>query len=174
MGEFSKAFDRFVAANPTELLEPPSRPRTERAEASDSPTSRPGGGRNQRGMSADSLSRILKTAEGSIVAAGSAETAITKLALELVDDPRDGVRTLRRWGRRAKKEPNEAMGALATFGEVLKRAVALLRHVPRTFGAIVEAFRDAAAVVAKALDAASFTITFDLPQTISLAFSWTP
>ncbi|HTT87546.1 MAG TPA: hypothetical protein VMF60_09280 [Acidimicrobiales bacterium] len=125
-------------------------------------------------MSADSLSRILKTAEGSIVAAGSAEAAITKLALELVDDPKDGVRTLRRWGRRARKEPHEAMGALATFGEVLKRAVALLRHVPRTFGAIVEAFRDAAAAVAKALGAASFTITFDLPQTISLAFSWTP
>ena len=65
------------------------------------------------------------------------------------------------------------MGALATFSEVLKRAVALLRCIPQKFGNILEAFREAAAAVAVALKATSFSITFDLPRTISLAYSWT-
>jgi hypothetical protein len=124
-------------------------------------------------MSADSLSRILKTAEGSVVAAGSSDVAITKLAHALVRDPKDGVRALRRWGRMAKKNPHKAMGALATFGEVLKRAVALLRCIPQTFGNIIEAFQDAAAAVAAAVEASSFSITFDLPRTIALSYSWT-
>ena len=83
-------------------------------------------------------------------------------------DPKDGVRALRRWGRKAEKDPHKAMGALATFAEVLKRAVALLRCVPQKFGNIIEAFKDAAAAVARALEASSFSITFDLPRTISL------
>jgi hypothetical protein len=124
-------------------------------------------------MSADALSRILKTAEGSVVATGSSDVAITKLAHELVRDPKDAIRALRRWGRKAKKDPHRAMGALATFSEVLKRAVALLRCIPQRFGNILEAFREAAAAVAVALKATSFSITFDLPRTISLAYSWT-
>ncbi|HXQ61362.1 MAG TPA: hypothetical protein VN796_03460 [Acidimicrobiales bacterium] len=175
MGQFSEAFDRFVAADPLELFEATARPRGgrpsttgKRAEEKVPP------GRSQPGMSADSLSRILKTAEGSVVAAGSSDVAITKLAHELVRDPKDGVRALRRWGRKAKKNPHKAMGALATFGEVLKRAVALLRCIPQKFGNIIEAFKDAAAAVATALKASSFSLTFDLPRTISLAFSWTP
>ena len=106
-------------------------------------------------MSADSLSRILKTAEGSLVAAGSSDVVITKLAQALVRDPKDGVKALRRWGRKAKKDPHKAMGALATFGEVLKRAVALLRCIPQKFGKIIEAFQEAAAAVAPALKASS-------------------
>jgi hypothetical protein len=125
-------------------------------------------------MSADSLSRILKTAEGSVVAAGSSDVAITKLAQALVRDPKDGVRALKRWGRKAKKNPHKAMGALATFSEVLKRAVALLRCVPKKFGTIIKAFQEAAAEVATALQASSFSITFDLPRTVSLAFTWSP
>jgi hypothetical protein len=124
-------------------------------------------------MSADSLSRILRTAEGSVVATGNSDVAITKLARALVLDPKDGVRTLRRWGRKARKNPHKALGALATFGEILKRAVALLRRIPQKFGNIIEAFRDTAAEVATALHAASFSITFDLPRSISLAYSWT-
>jgi hypothetical protein len=174
MGEFSKAFDSFVAADPLELLEATTRPRTERPSTTGKTTEKTSPGRNQPGMSADSLSRILKSAEGSVVAAGSSDVAITKLAQALVRDPKDGVRTLRRWGRKARKNPHKAMGALATFAEVLKRAVALLRCIPQKFGAIIEAFRDAAAEVATALEASSFTINFDLPRTISLAFSWTP
>lgn len=174
MGEFSKAFDRFVAADPLALLEATARPRTGRP----SPTSRAAEkatpGRNQPGMSADSLSRILKTAEGSVVAAGSSDVAITKLAQALVRDPKDGVRALKRWGRKAKKNPHKAMGALATFSEVLKRAVALLRCVPKKFGTIIKAFQEAAAEVATALQASSFSITFDLPRTVSLAFTWSP
>jgi hypothetical protein len=171
MGEFSKSFDRFVATDPADLLEPTDRGGGDRPEA-EGASVRASGGRSQRGMSADSLSRILKTAEGSVVAAGSAEVAMMKLARELVEDPDDGVRALRRWGRRAKNEPYEAMGALATFGEVLKRAVALLRQVPRTFGAIIEAFHEAAGKVAKALRATGFTLTFDLPHTVALAYSF--
>jgi hypothetical protein len=174
MGEFSKAFDSFVAADPLELLEATSRPRTGRAGPSEKTTEKSTPGRNQPGMSADSLTRILKSAEGSVVAAGSSDVVITKLAQALVRDPKDGVRTLRRWGRKARKNPHKAMGALATFGEVLKRAVALLRCIPQKFGAIIKAFKDAAAEVATALEATSYTINFDLPRTISLAFSWTP
>ncbi|HXQ63118.1 MAG TPA: hypothetical protein VN796_12350 [Acidimicrobiales bacterium] len=174
MGEFQKAFDRYVAVDPVELLEATPRPRTGRPNATGRSTEKTTTGRSQPGMSADSLSRILKTAEGSVVAAGSSDTAINKLAQALVRDPNDGVRALRRWGRKAKKNPHKAMGALATFGEVLKRAVALLRCVPQKFGNIIEAFKDAAAAVASALNASSFSITFDLPRTISLAFSWTP
>jgi hypothetical protein len=173
MGEFSKAFDSFVAADPRELLEATTRPRTSRPSPTGKSTDKAAPGRSQPGMSADSLSRILKTAEGSVVAAGSSDVAITKLAQALVRDPKDGVRTLRRWGRKAKKNPHKAMGALATFGEVLKRAVALLRCMPQRFGNIIEAFKDAASEVASALHASSFTITFDLPRNISLAFSWT-
>ena len=173
MGEFSKAFDRFVAADPLELLEATTRPRAGRPSATGKSTEKTTPGRNQRGMSADSLSRILKTAEGSVVAAGSSDVAITKLAHALVRDPKDGVRALRRWGRMAKKNPHKAMGALATFGEVLKRAVALLRCIPQTFGNIIEAFQDAAAAVAAAVEASSFSITFDLPRTIALSYSWT-
>lgn len=174
MGEFSKAFDRFVAADPVELLEATTRPRTKRPTAPGKSTEKTTPGRNQPGMSADSLSRILATAEGSVVAAGSSDVAITKLAHELVRDPKDGVRTLRRWGRKAKKNPHKAMGALATFSEVLKRAVALLRCVPKKFGTIIKAFQEAAAEVATALQASSFSITFDLPRTVSLAFTWSP
>jgi hypothetical protein len=123
-------------------------------------------------MSADSLSRILKTAEGSVVAAGSSDVAITKLAQALVRDPKDGVRALKNWGRKAKKNPHKALGALATFSEVLKRAVALLRCVPKKFGNIIKAFQEAAAEVATALMATSFSITFDLPRTVSLSYSW--
>jgi hypothetical protein len=173
MGEFSKAFDRFVAADPIELLEATTRPRAGRPSPTGKSTEKTPPGRNQRGMSADSLSRILKTAEGSVVAAGSSDVAITKLAHALVRDPKDGVRALRRWGRMAKKNPHKAMGALATFGEVLKRAVALLRCIPQTFGNIIEAFQDAAAAVAAAVEASSFSITFDLPRTIALSYSWT-
>jgi hypothetical protein len=174
MGDFSKAFDRFVAADPMGLLETSPQKRSHRPGAARRGPEKTAGGRSQPGMSADSLSRILKTSEGSIVAAGSADVAITKLARALVRDPEDGVRTLKRWRRKAKKEPHKAMGALATFGEVLKRAVALLRRIPEKFGHIIGAFQDAAAAVARALDASSFSLTFDLPRTISLAFSWTP
>jgi hypothetical protein len=174
MGEFSKAFDRFVTADPMELMETNARKRAGRPGAPHPGSEKSVGGRSQPGMSADSLSRILKTSEGSIVAAGNSDVAITKLAEELVRDPTDGVRTLKRWRRKARKDPHTAMGALATFGEVLKRAVALLRRIPETFGHILEAFHAAAAAVARALDATSFSITFDLPRTISLAFSWTP
>jgi hypothetical protein len=52
--------------------------------------------------------------------------------------------------------------------------VALLRCVPKKFGNIIKAFQNAAAEVAAALQASSFSITFDLPRTISLAFTWTP
>lgn len=172
MGEFSKAFDRFVAAEPLALLEATARPRAERPNPTGQ-TEKTTPGRNQPGMSADSLSRILKTAEGSVVAAGSSDVAITKLAQALVRDPKDGVRALERWGRKAKKNPHKAMGALATFSEVLKRAVALLRCVPKKFGNIIRAFQEAAAQVATALRASSFSITFDLPRTVSLAFTWT-
>jgi len=106
------------------------------------------------------------------VASGNTDVAITRLAHALVRDPKDGVKALRRWGRKAAKDPHKAMGALATFAEVLKRAVALLRRVPQKFGNIIEAFKDAAAAVARALNATSFTITFDLPRTISLTYSW--
>jgi hypothetical protein len=174
MGQFSEAFDRFVAADPQELLEVTTRPRGGRAREEGKSARKAAPGRSQPGMSADSLSRILKTAEGSVVAAGSSDAAITKLARELVRDPKDGVRALKRWGRKAKKNPHKAMGALATFGEVLKRAVALLRCIPQKFGNIIEAFKDAAAAVAAAVEASSFSLTFDLPRTISLAFSWTP
>jgi hypothetical protein len=176
MGEFSKAFDRFVAAEPLELLEATARPRTARPSPAGQPapksTSAPTSGRSQPGMNADSLSRILKTAEGSVVATGNSDVAITKLAQELVRDPKDGVRALRRWGHRAKKNPHKALGALVTFSEVLKRAVALLRCMPQKFGKLLEAFQEAAAAVAAALHAASFSITFDLPRTISLSYSW--
>jgi hypothetical protein len=172
MGEFSKAFDRFVAADPLELLEATTRRRPGRSSAKGEGTEKTAPGRSQPGMSADSLSRILKTAEGSVVAAGSADVAITKLAQALVRDPTDAIRALRRWGRKAKKDPHTAMGALATFSEVLKRAVALLRCIPQRFGNILEAFKEAAAAVAAALKATSFSITLDLPRTISLAFSW--
>ena len=107
-----------------------------------------------------------------MIAAGSSDVAITKLALALVRDPKDGVRALRRWGRKARKNPHQAIGALATFSEVLKRAVALLRCIPEKFGKIIAAFKEAAAEVAAALGAESYTITFDLPRTIALAFSW--
>jgi hypothetical protein len=173
MGEFSKAFDRFVAADPLELLVATSRPRAGRPSAPGKSSEATAPGRKEPGMSADSLSRILKTAEGSVVAAGSSDVAITKLAHALVRDPKDGVRALRRWGRRAKKNPHKAMGALATFAEVLKRAVALLRCMPQRFGNIIKAFQEAAAEVAIALGASSFSITFDLPRTISLSYSWT-
>jgi hypothetical protein len=173
MGEFAKAFDSFVAADPMELLEASARPRAGRPSATETETEKPSAGRNQPGMSADSLTRILKNSEGSVVASGNTDVAITKLAHALVRDPKDGVKALRRWGRKATKDPHKAMGALATFAEVLKRAVALLRRVPQKFGNIIEAFKDAAAAVARALDASSFTITFDLPRTISLAYSWT-
>ncbi len=173
MGEFSKAFDRFVAAEPMALLESTTRPRGSRPRPTGKSTEKTTPGRSQPGMSADSLSRILKTAEGSLVAAGSSDVVITKLAQELVRDPKDGVKALRRWGRKAKKDPHKAMGALATFGEVLKRAVALLRCIPQRFGKIIEAFQDAAAAVATAVKASSFTIAFDLPRTISLSYSWT-
>jgi hypothetical protein len=66
------------------------------------------------------------------------------------------------------------MGSLATFGEVLKRAVALLRCIPQKFGKIIKAFKEAAAQVAVALKASSFSIAFDLPRTISLSYSWAP
>ena len=174
MGDFSRAFDSFVAADPLELLDATTRPRADRAGARSKGEQKATAGRSQPGMSADSLSRILKTAEGSVVAAGNSDVAITKLARELVRDPLDGVRALKRWGRKAKKNPHKAMGALATFGEVLKRAVALLRCIPQQFGDIIEAFKDAAAAVARAVRATSFTITFDLPRTIALAFSWAP
>jgi hypothetical protein len=173
MGEFSEAFDRFVAADPLGLLGATARPRSGRRTPAGQETEASSPGRSQPGMSADSLSRILKTAEGSIVAAGSADVAITKLAHQLVCDPKDGVQTLRRWGRKAKKNPHRAMGALATFGEVLKRAVALLRCVPQKFGKVIKAFREAAARVATAVRASAFSITFDLPRTISLSYSWT-
>jgi hypothetical protein len=173
MGEFSKAFDRFVAAEPMELLEA-TRPRAKRPTPPGKTTEKAAPGRNQPGMSADSLSRILATSEGSIVAAGSSDVVITKLAHELVNDPKDGVRALRKWGRKARKNPHKAMGALATFGEVLKRAVALLRCIPQKFGKIIKAFKEAAAQVATALRATSFTIAFDLPRTISLSYSWAP
>jgi hypothetical protein len=171
MGEFSKSFERFVASESADPLETSPQAGGEGPEA-EGASGRASGGRSQRGMNADSLSRILKTAEGSVVAAGSEEVVLTKLARELVHDPEDGVRTLRRWGRRAKKEPYEAMGALATFGEVLKRALAMLRQAPSTLGAIIEAFHKAAAKVAKALGARSFTLTLDLPHTVALAYSW--
>ena|SRR5579872_2574150 len=174
MGEFSRAFDRYVAADPIELLEASIRPRPGRPSPSEKGTEKTSPGRNQPGMSADSLSRILKSAEGSVVAAGSSDVAITSLAQALVRDPKDGVRTLRRWGHKAKKSPHKAMGALATFGEVLKRAVALLRCIPQKFGNILEAFQEAAAAVATSLQASSFSLSFDLPRTISLSFSWTP
>jgi uncharacterized glyoxalase superfamily metalloenzyme YdcJ len=99
--------------------------------------------------------------------------AITKLAHELVRDPKDGIRALERWGRKAKKNPHKALGALVTFGEVLKRAVALLRCIPQKFGKILKAFSEAAGEVAAALEASNYSITFDLPRTISLSFSWT-
>lgn len=174
MGEFARAFDNFVAADPMELLETGAKPRSGRPGPSTEGMEKPSAGRNQPGMSADSLSRILKNSEGSVVASGNSNTdvAITKLAHALVRDPKDGVKALRRWGRKAAKDPHKAMGALATFAEVLKRAVALLRRVPQKFGNIIEAFQEAAAAVARALDATGFTITFDLPRTISLAFSW--
>ncbi|HVC71583.1 MAG TPA: hypothetical protein VNC61_15115 [Acidimicrobiales bacterium] len=172
MGEFARAFDDFVAADPMELLEATARPRTGRPSATDKGNDKPSAGRNQPGMSADSLTRILKNSEGSVVAAGTTDVAITRLAHALVRDPKDGVKALRRWGRKAAKDPHKALGALATFAEVLKRAVALLRRVPQKFGNIIEAFKNAAAEVARALDATSFTITFDLPRTVSLAFSW--
>ncbi|HEY7947208.1 MAG TPA: hypothetical protein VID75_06010 [Acidimicrobiales bacterium] len=174
MGEFARAFESFVAADPMELLEASARPsgRSGRSRATDKDAETPSGGRNQPGMSADALTRILKNSEGSVVASGNTDVAITRLAHALVRDPKDGVKALRRWGRKAAKDPHKALGALATFAEVLKRAVALLRRVPQKFGNIIEAFRDAAAAVARALDATSFTITFDLPRTISLAYSW--
>jgi hypothetical protein len=174
MGEFSEAFDRFVAADPLELFEASTRPRGGRTATMTESKEKAVPGRSQAGMSADSLTRILKTAEGSVVAAGNSDVAITRLARELVRDPKDGVRALKRWGRKAKKNPHKAMGALATFGEVLKRAVALLRCIPQKFGNIIEAFKDAAAAVAVALKATSYSLTFDLPRTISLGFSWTP
>ena len=80
MGEFSKAFDRFVAADPLALLEATGRPRAERPSPTGRAADKTTPGRSQPGMSADSLSRILKTAEGSVVAAGSSDVAITKLA----------------------------------------------------------------------------------------------
>jgi hypothetical protein len=174
MGEFSRAFDRFVAADPMALLDATTRPLAQRPRPTGKAAEQTSPGRNQPGMSADSLSRILKTAEGSVLAAGSSDTAITKLAQELVRDPKDGIKALERWGRKAKKNPHKAMGALATFGEVLKRAVALLRCIPQKFGKILEAFNEAAGAVAAALKASSYSITFDLPRTISLTFSWTP
>jgi hypothetical protein len=61
-------------------------------------------------MSADSLSRILKTAEGSVVAAGSSDVAITKLAHELVRDPKDGVRALKPVGPQGEEEPPQGHG----------------------------------------------------------------
>lgn len=176
MGEFSRAFDRFVAADPGEVLGATTRQRSERVGPSGTPSEKPDrpSGRTQPGMSADSLSRILKTSQGSVIAAGSSDVAITQLAQELVRDPHDGVRALKRWRRKARTDPHRAMGALATFGEILKRAVALLRRVPETFGSVIEAFQKAAAAVACAVQATSYSLTFDLPRTISLAFSWTP
>ncbi|MGH9017045.1 MAG: hypothetical protein ACRDY1_04780 [Acidimicrobiales bacterium] len=126
-------------------------------------------------MSADALSRILKTAEGSAVVtgnSGSSDVAITKLAHQLVRDPKDGVRVLERWGRKARKNPHKALGALVTFAEVLKRAVALLRCVPKKFSRILRAFHEAASAVGTALGATRFDLSFDLPRTIALSFSW--
>jgi hypothetical protein len=180
MGEFARAFDSFVAADPMALLEASARPRSGRPAATDKSREKPAPGRKEPGMSADSLTRILKNSEGSegsavasgTLTTGNTDVAITKLAQALVRDPKDGVKALKRWARKAAKDPHRAAGALATFAEVLKRAVALLRRVPQKFGKIIEAFKDAAAAVATALGATSFTITFDLPRTISLAFSW--
>ena len=172
MGEFARAFDNFVAADPLDLLDTRPGPRSRRPGTRDKAADKPNAGRNQPGMSADSLTRILKNSEGSVVASGNTDLAITELARALVRDPKDAVKALRRWGRAAAKDPHKAIGALATFAEVLKRAVALLRRVPQKFGKIFEAFKDAAAAVARALDATGFTITFDLPRSLSLAFSW--
>jgi len=173
MGEFSRAFDSFVAADPVKLLQGQARRRAERADGGGPGAQKATPGRAQRGMSADALSRILKTAEGSVLAAGSSDVALTKLAEALVRDPQDGVKTLTKWRRRAKKDPHKAMGALATFGEVLKRAVTLLRCIPKKFGRVIAAFREAAAAVAAAVEATSYSLTIDLPRTIAVAYSWT-
>jgi len=93
--------------------------------------------------------------------------------MPLVRDPKDGVRALRPVGRMAKKNPHKAMGHWPPSGEVLKRAVALPAVHTADIRNIIEAFQDAAAAVAAAVEASSFSITFDLPRTIALSYSWT-
>jgi hypothetical protein len=172
MGTFAKTFNRYVAEDPSRLLDPRSEKQFVRATAAQRGPQKDGGVRGGPGMRADSLSRILENAEGSLIASGRVEAALTKLARELVRDPKDGVKTLRKWSRRAELQPDKALAALATFGEVLKRAVALLERIPAKFGRLIAEFRACVGAVATALGASSYALTVDLPRSIAIGFSW--
>lgn len=171
MGNFSKTFDRYVGEDPTKLLDPVSNKRFVRSTVPAGGPQRADGNR-RAGMRADSLSRILENAEGSLIASGRVEAALTKLARELIRDPKDGVKTLKRWGAKARSDPYKALAALATFGEVLKRAVALLERIPEKFGKLIAELRKCVAVVGSELGASSFSVTIDLPRSIAIGFSW--
>jgi hypothetical protein len=171
MGTFSKTFNRYVAEDPAKLLEPHSDKHFVRTSATPGPK-KDENVRGRAGMRADSLSRILENAEGSLIASGRVEAALTKLARELVRDPKDGVKTLRRWSRKAEAKPYKALAALATFSEVLKRAVALLERIPAKFGRLIAEFRTCVGAVGTALGATSFTVTIDLPRSIAIGYSW--
>jgi hypothetical protein len=158
MGNFSKTFDRYVAEDPSKLLDPISEKQFVRSSAATRSPQRTDAGRGRAGMRADSLSRILENAEGSLIASGRVEAALTKLARELIRDPKDGVKTLKRWSKKAKSDPYKALAALSTFGEVLKRAVALLERIPEKFGS--------------ELGANNVSVTIDLPRSIAISFSW--
>ena len=172
MGTFSKTFNRYVAEDPAKLLEPRSDKQFVRTVAPPGPK-KDENVRGRPGMRSDSLSRILENAEGSLIASGRVEAALTKLARELVRDPDGGVKTLRKWGRKAQDKPYKALAALATFGEVLKRAVALLERIPAKFGRLISEFRTCVGVVGVALGVTSFTVTIDLPRSIAIGYSWT-
>jgi len=131
-----------------------------------------GGTPGRTGMRSDALTRILEGAEGSLVASGRVDAALTHLARELVRHPDDGVAVLKRWRKRARRHPDEALTAVATFGEVLKRVVASLQRLPAQFGRVMRQFRRCVAAVAAALGASSYSVTLDLPRSLAVGFTW--
>ncbi|HXW34700.1 MAG TPA: hypothetical protein VEJ87_08975 [Acidimicrobiales bacterium] len=172
MGNFSKTFDRYVAEDPRKLLDPISDKHFVRSTATTRNPPRTDSARGRAGMKADSLTRILENAEGSLIASGRVEAALTKLARELIRDPKDGVKTLKRWSKKAKSDPYKALAALSTFGEVLKRAVALLERIPEKFGRLIAELRKCVEVVGQELGASNVSVTIDLPRSIAIGFSW--
>lgn len=102
------------------------------------------------------------------------DSRIDALAEALLRDIPGGERLLESLRIEAKDNAHGVMAALASFSEVLKAVVRRLKRLPEELAGIIERFKTATAAVAKALGAASYSMSIDLPWSISVGFTWNP
>ena len=102
----------------------------------------------------------------------SPTAALDTLAKALDADVDDAEEVLAGLETMAIDKPHTALTRLADFGEVLKRVAKRTGGLSDKFSGIIERFHSVARAIAIAFQAASFSISINLPWSITVGFTF--